>query len=98
MAGGFTTLAILETVSTPRYGSPGYLSEILGQPPRILNRNHLLVAALLTTVGLLFVNGVYVARLDLSHNQDYGDVSAMGDFYLSHRGSPEFENFNVWVP
>ena len=64
---------------------------------RILNRNHLLVMAL-ENVGLLFVNGVYVARLDLSHNQDYGDVSAMGDFYLSHRGSPEFENFNVWVP
>ena len=64
---------------------------------RILNRNHLLVMAL-ENVGLLFVNGVYVARLDLSHNQDYGIVSAMGDFYLSHRGSPEFENFNVWVP
>ena len=64
---------------------------------RVLNRNHLLIMAL-ENVGLLFVNGVYVARLDLSHNQDYGDVSAMGDFYLSHRGSPEFENFNVWVP
>ena len=64
---------------------------------RVLNRNHLLIMAL-ENVGLLFVNGVYVARLDLSHNQDYGDVSAMGDFYSPHRGSPEFENFNVWVP
>ena len=64
---------------------------------RVLNRNHLLIMAL-ENVGLLFVNGVYVASLDLSHNQDYGDVSAMGDFYSSHRGSPEFENFNVWVP
>ena len=64
---------------------------------RVLNRNHLLIMAL-ENVGLLFVNGVYVAKLDLSHNQDYGDVSAMGDFYSSHRGSPEFENFNVWAP
>ena len=63
----------------------------------LLGKNHLLVAAF-DHWGLFFVNGVYVARLDLSHNQDYGDVSAMGDFYLSHRGSPEFENFNVWVP
>ena len=64
---------------------------------RILNRNHLLVMAL-ENVGLLFVNGEYVARLDLSHNQDHGDVSVMGGFYSSHRGSPEFENFNVWAP
>ena len=63
----------------------------------LLGKNHLLVAAF-DDWGFFFVNGVYVAGLDLSHNQDYGDVSAMGDFYLSHRGSPEFENFNVWVP
>ena len=63
----------------------------------LLGKNHLLVAAF-DDWGLFFVNGVYVAGLDLSHNQDYGDVSAIGDFYLSHRGSPEFENFNVWVP
>ena len=63
----------------------------------LLGKNHLLVAAF-NDWGLFFVNGVYVAGLDLSHNQDYGDVSAIGDFYLSHRGSPEFENFNVWVP
>ena len=63
----------------------------------LLGKNHLLVAAF-DDWGFFFVNGVYVAGLDLSHNQDYGDVSAMGDFYSSHRGSPEFENFNVWVP
>ena len=60
-------------------------------------KNHLLVAAF-GDVGLFFVNDKFVARLDLSHNQDYGGVSAMSDFYSSHRGSPEFENFNVWVP
>ena len=63
----------------------------------LLGKNHLLVAVF-GDWGLFFVNDALVARLDLSHNQDYGDVSAMGDFYLSHRGSPEFENFNVWVP
>ena len=63
----------------------------------LLGKNHLLVAAF-DDWGFFFVNGVYVAGLDLSHNQDYGDVWAVGDFYLSHRGSPEFENFNVWVP
>ena len=62
----------------------------------LLGKNHLLVAAF-DDWGLFFVNGVYVATLDLSHNQDYGDVSVMGGFYSSHRGSPEFENFNVWA-
>ena len=60
-------------------------------------KNHLLVAAF-GEFGLFFVNDKLIARLDLSHNRDHGGVSAMGDFYLSHRGSPEFENFNVWVP
>ena len=63
----------------------------------LLNKNHLLVMAFEDT-GLFFVNDALVARLDLSHNQDYGDVSAMGGYYSSNRGSPEFENFNVWAP
>ena len=63
----------------------------------LLSKNHLLVAVF-DDWGLFFVNDSLVARLDLSHNQDYGDVSAMGGFYLSHRSSPEFENFNVWAP
>ena len=48
--------------------------------------------------GLFFVNGQLVARLDLSHNQDYGGVSVMGDFFLDHNGSPSFSDFNVWTP
>ena len=48
--------------------------------------------------GLFFVNGQLVARLDLSHNQDHGGVSVMGDFFLDHQGSPSFSNFNVWTP
>ena len=61
------------------------------------SRNHLILFAL-EEVGLFFVNGQFVAKLNLSHNLDYGGVSVMGDFFLDHRGSPSFENFNVWVP
>ena len=60
-------------------------------------KNHLVVVAF-GEVGLFFVNDNLIARLDLSHNQDYGSVSAFGDFFLDHQGSPEFENFNVWTP
>ena len=49
-------------------------------------------------LGWLFVNGELEAELDLSHNQDRGRISAMGDFFLGHNGSPEFEKFNVWAP
>ena len=59
--------------------------------------NHLVLIAL-EKVGLFFVNGQFVARLDLSHNLDYGPVSAMGGFLRGHTGEPSFENFNVWVP
>ena len=60
-------------------------------------RNHLLLLAF-GDVGLFFLNEVLVATLDLSHNQDYGGVSAMANFYRDHTGSPSFSNFNVWTP
>ena len=63
----------------------------------LLSRNHLLLVAIEES-GWFFVNGQLVAKLDLSHNLDSGRVSAAGDFYLDHRGSPSFENFNVWAP
>ena len=66
-------------------------------PADFLNKNHLLVLAVGET-GLFLLNGQPVAKLDLSHNLDYGSVSVMGDFFLNHQGSPEFENFNVWAP
>ena len=59
--------------------------------------NELILLAIDDT-GLFFVNGYFVARLDLSHNQDYGGVSVMGDFFLDHNGSPDFSDFNVWTP
>ena len=48
--------------------------------------------------GRFFVNGQMVARLDLSHNLDYGSVSAMGGFFNDHTGEPSFEIFNIWTP
>ena len=59
--------------------------------------NHLILFAF-EDAGLFFVNGQFVARLDLSHNQDYGRVSVMGDYYYDHQAHPRFTNFNVWTP
>ena len=59
--------------------------------------NHLLLIAIEDS-GWFFINGRLAGKLDLSHNQDSGSVSAMANFYLSHRASPGFENFNVWAP
>ena len=61
------------------------------------SENHLLLVAIEET-GFFFVNGELIARLDLSHNLDFGDVSVMGGFYSDHTGEPEFETFNVWTP
>ena len=72
----------------------GYLSEAGINLP---NRKHLLLIAIEES-GWLFVNEQLVAKLDLGHNQTSGGVSAMGDFFRSHQGSPSFENLNVWVP
>ncbi len=72
----------------------GYLS---GAGITLLSRNHLLIIAI-EGAGWFFVNDQLVAKLDLGHNQTSGGVSAMGDFYSSHQGSPSFENFNVWAP
>ena len=72
----------------------GYLSDA---GINLLSRNHLLVVAI-EGAGWFFVNDRLVAKLDLGHNQASGRISAMGDFFLSHQGSPSFENFNVWAP
>ena len=72
----------------------GYLSDA---GISLLSRNHLLIIAI-KGAGWLFVNDRLVAKLDLGHNQTSGGISTMGDFYLSHQGSPSFENFNVWAP
>ena len=49
--------------------------------------------------GWYFVNDDLVAKIDLSHNQDSGWVSAIAHAYLDNQDSPEeFENFTVWAP
>ena len=63
----------------------------------LLSRNHLLIIAI-EGAGWLFVNDRLVAKLDLGHNQTSGRIGTMGDFFRSDRGSPSFENFNVWAP
>ena len=63
----------------------------------LLSRNHLLLIAI-EEAGWFFVNGQLVSKLDLGHNQEHGEVAAMGDYFLSHQGSPGFEDFNVWAP
>ena len=72
----------------------GYLS---GAGISLLSRNHLLIIAI-EGAGWFFVNDRLVVKLDLGHNLDSGRVSAMGDFFGSHQGSPSFENLNVWAP
>ena len=61
------------------------------------NRNHLVLLAL-GDLGLFFLNDALVARLDLSHSQDFGGISAMADFIRGHNGAPAYSNFNVWTP
>ena len=63
----------------------------------LLSRNRLLVIAF-EGAGWLFVNDRLVAKLDLGHNLDSGDVSAMGGFFDGHTGEPSFEDFKVWAP
>ena len=72
----------------------GYLSSA---GIKLQAKNHLLLIAI-GGDGWFFVNDRLVAKLDLGHNMDTGTVGAMGDFYLDHEGSPNFENFNVWAP
>ena len=72
----------------------GFLSET---GARLLSRNHLLLIAIGDT-GWFFVNDRLLAELNLSQNQDDGEISASGDLFLDHRSSPEFYDFNVWAP
>ena len=64
--------------------------------PGLRSQNHLVLLAL-DDIGLFFVNGELVARLDLSHNLEYGGVSAMAGFINNHTGEPSFSDFNVWT-
>ncbi len=80
--------------TTVAVGSP---AARLGYRSLLRGINHLLLMAFGDT-GWFFLDNSFLAKLDLSHNLDSGWVSAMGDFFHDHQGSPEFGNFNVWAP
>ena len=64
---------------------------------KLNDSNNLLLVAI-SDFGMLLLNDVMIARLDLSHNLEAGDISAMGDYYRGNNASPKFSNFNVWTP
>ena len=72
----------------------GSMSNWRGGP---LDRNHLLLIAMGDT-GWLFVNGNLEATLDLSHNLEAGDISAIAGFYSDSNQDVDFQNFTVWAP
>ena len=72
----------------------GQFSNSLTTPSR---RNHLLLIAM-KDAGWLFIDEGLVSKLDLSHNQDEGGVSAMANFWSSHRAEVEFYDVTVWAP
>ena len=87
--------------NTHDVGDSGYTNIAegrLGDSGITLQSRNLLLLIAFDDLGIFFVNGKLVARLDLSHNLDYGSVSVMGGFFNSHTGEPSFENFNVWTP
>ena len=49
-------------------------------------------------VGLLFMDGELVSRLDLSRNPERGEVLLIGDTGDETMGPMQFENFRLWVP
>ena len=87
--------------NTRSAGSGGYVDvadgELPGSRGSFRGRNHLMLLAFSGT-GLFLLNGQLVARLDLSHNQESGAVSAIANFFAGNRGSPRFSNLNVWTP
>ena len=64
---------------------------------RASHGHHLLLIAI-DEVGWLLSNGEFVAKLDLTDNQDHGSASALAGFFSNHRGTVSFERFTVWVP
>ncbi|WP_420630058.1 serine/threonine protein kinase [Candidatus Leptofilum sp.] len=62
------------------------------------NEKNLLRVVVWGNVGYFFVNDVFVAELDLSSNQDSGDIQVFTAFYFDHEiegEATEFENFTI---
>ena len=71
----------------------GQFSKSLTTPSR---RNHLLLIAMGDS-GWVFIDEELISELDLSHNKDEGDVSAVANFWNNHDADVEFYDFTVWV-
>ena len=65
---------------------------------RLSTRENRLVVIAIEESGWFFLNDQLVAKLDLGHNLDIGNISAMGDFFRGDNGQPKFREFNVWAP
>ena len=70
---------------------------VAGSRMQASHRHHFLLIAI-GEVGWLLSNGEFVAKLDLTNNQDHGSASALAGFFSNHRGKVGFEGFTVWVP
>ncbi len=65
---------------------------------RLVSGQNYLLLIVVEECGWFFINDQLVAKLDLAHNLDVGNVGASGDFFTDNDGEPMFENFNVWAP
>ena len=61
------------------------------------DRRHLLLVGF-GPVGLFFVDGELVSRLDLSGNLERGEVMLVGGTDDDNVGEMRFVNFRVWAP
>ena len=83
-------------------GDSDYSEKASGYLPnsglRLLSGQNRLLLIAIEESGWFFINDQLVAKLDMGHNQDVGNVSAMGGFFNNNTGNIEFMNFNVWAP
>ena len=62
------------------------------------SQRHNLLLIAIGEVGWFLSNGEFVAKLDLTNNQDRGIAAALTGFFSNHTGSVSFEDFTVWIP
>ena len=72
----------------------GYVSDL---GTRLRSTNRLLLIAM-GSEGWVFLNGVQIAQLDLSHNLDVGWTSTIANFFSNDTGDTDFSNYHVWAP
>ncbi len=95
-----------ELIGIDNYGSWFHLTktsdnenyiEVDSGTTRVSSTNHLVIVAL-EDAGWFFVNGEFVTRLNLDHNQRGGWVGLFAGYYLGNEATVSFTDFNVWAP